>query len=221
MSHVSDNVHWGQEFTAKWIDIDASILFNHTEAKRFLTSFCEYFVLNVKVRNINFFFILAMEICPSCSSHQEYHMQYCKAIILQLKKIFKKYHMYSYMLYAYSLYNCSLSYKPWRMYMTRNNFLCIFQIFKKIYFYWGIVELQYCVNYCYTTKWLNYTHTHTHTHTHIYTTSLVAQTVKRLSTMWETQVRSLGWEDPLEKEMAIHSSTIGWKIPWTEELGRL
>ena len=51
--------------------------------------------------------------------------------------------------------------------------------------------------------------------------SLVAQTVKRLSTMWETQVRSLGWEDPLEKEMAIHSSTIVWKIPWTEEPGRL
>ena len=45
--------------------------------------------------------------------------------------------------------------------------------------------------------------------------------VKRLSTMWETWVRSLGWEDPLEKEMAIHSSTIAWKIPWTEELGKL
>ena len=39
-------------------------------------------------------------------------------------------------------------------------------------------------------------------------TSLVAQTVKRLSTVWETRVRALGWEDPLEKEMAIHSSTI-------------
>ena len=51
--------------------------------------------------------------------------------------------------------------------------------------------------------------------------SLVAQTVKRLSTMWETCVRSLDWEDPLEKEMAIHSSTIAWKIPWTEEVGRL
>ena len=37
----------------------------------------------------------------------------------------------------------------------------------------------------------------------------------------ETQVQSLGWEDPLEKEMAIHSSTIAWKIPWTEEPGRL
>ena len=49
----------------------------------------------------------------------------------------------------------------------------------------------------------------------------MAQTVKRLSTMWETRVRSLGWEDPLEKEMAIYSSTIAWKIPWTEELGRL
>ena len=45
--------------------------------------------------------------------------------------------------------------------------------------------------------------------------------VKRLSTMWETWVRSLGREDPLEKEMAIHSSTLAWKIPWTEEPGRL
>ena len=52
-------------------------------------------------------------------------------------------------------------------------------------------------------------------------TSLVAQTVKRLSMMRETQVRSLGREDPLEKEMAIHSSTIAWKIPWMEEPGRL
>ena len=52
-------------------------------------------------------------------------------------------------------------------------------------------------------------------------TSLVAQMVKHLSTMRETWVRSLGQEDPLEKEMAIHSSTIAWKIPWTEEPGRL
>ena len=51
--------------------------------------------------------------------------------------------------------------------------------------------------------------------------SLVVQTVKRLFTMQETRVQSLGWEDPLEKEMAIHSSTIAWKIPWTEEPGRL
>ena len=52
-------------------------------------------------------------------------------------------------------------------------------------------------------------------------TSLVAQTVKRLSTMQETSVRSLGWEDPLEKEMEIHSSITAWKTPWTEEPGRL
>ena len=52
-------------------------------------------------------------------------------------------------------------------------------------------------------------------------TSLVAKMVKCLSTMWEAWVRALGWEDPLEKEMAIHSSTIAWKIPWTEEPGRL
>ena len=49
----------------------------------------------------------------------------------------------------------------------------------------------------------------------------MAQMVKRLSTMRETRVQALGWEDPLEKEMAIHSSTIAWKIPWTEEPGRL
>ena len=42
---------------------------------------------------------------------------------------------------------------------------------------------------------------------------LVAQMVKRLSTMRETRAQSLGWEDPLEKEMAIHSRTIAWKIP--------
>ena len=42
------------------------------------------------------------------------------------------------------------------------------------------------------------------------TKDLVAQMVKHLSTMWETRVQSLGWEDPLEKEMAIHSSTIAW-----------
>ena len=51
--------------------------------------------------------------------------------------------------------------------------------------------------------------------------SLVGHVVKRLPAMRETQVRSLGWEDPLEKEMATHSSTLAWKIPWTEEPGRL
>ena len=51
--------------------------------------------------------------------------------------------------------------------------------------------------------------------------SLVVQMVKRLPTMRETEVRSLGWEDPLEKEMATHSSTLAWKIPWAEEPSRL
>ena len=45
--------------------------------------------------------------------------------------------------------------------------------------------------------------------------------VKRLLTMWETRVRSLGQEDPLEKEVATHSSTLPWKIPWIEESHRL
>ena len=51
--------------------------------------------------------------------------------------------------------------------------------------------------------------------------SLVAQTVKRLPVMRETQVRSLGWEDPLEKEMATHSSILAWRIPCMEKPGRL
>jgi len=50
---------------------------------------------------------------------------------------------------------------------------------------------------------------------------LVAQTVKRLSAMQETQIRSLGWKDPLEKEMTTHSSILAWKIPWIVEPGRL
>ena len=51
--------------------------------------------------------------------------------------------------------------------------------------------------------------------------SLVAQRLKRLPPMRETRVRSLGWEDPLEKEMATHSSILAWRIPWTEEPGGL
>ena len=48
-------------------------------------------------------------------------------------------------------------------------------------------------------------------------TSLAAQRAKRLPTVWETWVQSLGQGDPLEKEMATHSSILAWKIPWTEE----
>ena len=51
--------------------------------------------------------------------------------------------------------------------------------------------------------------------------SLVAQRLKRLPAMWETWIQCLGWEDPLEKEMATHSSILAWRIPWTEEPGRL
>ena len=49
----------------------------------------------------------------------------------------------------------------------------------------------------------------------------MAQTVKRLPAMQETQVRSMGQEDPLQKEMATHSSILAWRIPWTEEPGGL
>ena len=47
----------------------------------------------------------------------------------------------------------------------------------------------------------------------------MAQMVKNLPAMWETQVQSLGWEDLLEKGMATHSRILGWRIPWTEEPG--
>ena len=52
-------------------------------------------------------------------------------------------------------------------------------------------------------------------------TSLGAQTVKHLPAMQETQVQSLGWEDPQEKEVATHSSILAWRIPWTEEPSEL
>ena len=51
--------------------------------------------------------------------------------------------------------------------------------------------------------------------------SLVDQRLKHLPPMWETWIRSLGWEDPLEKEMVTHSSILAWRIPWTEKPGRL
>ena len=51
--------------------------------------------------------------------------------------------------------------------------------------------------------------------------SLVAQRLKHLPPMWESQVWSLGWEDPLEKEMVTHSSILAWRIPWTEKPGKL
>ena len=54
-----------------------------------------------------------------------------------------------------------------------------------------------------------------------YWVPLVAQSVKNLPAMLETRVQSLSWEDPLEKEMTTHSSILAWRIPWTEELGRL
>ena len=49
----------------------------------------------------------------------------------------------------------------------------------------------------------------------------MAQMVKSLPAMQETQVQFLGWEDPVKKGMATHSSILAWRIPWTEELGRL
>ena len=62
---------------------------------------------------------------------------------------------------------------------------------------------------------------YTYTHTYIYGASPVAQMVKNLLAVWQTWVQSLGWEDPLEKGMATHTSVLAWRIPWTEELSGL
>ena len=60
-----------------------------------------------------------------------------------------------------------------------------------------------------------------YTHTHTYTGFSGGSAEKNLPTVQEMQVRSLGWEDPLEKETAAHSSILAWRIPWTEEPGKL
>ena len=85
------------------------------------------------------------------------------------------------------------------------------------------VTIRYiCINWCLTQYRYRCLHISILTDVCIFIrASLVAQTVKRLPATRETQVRFLGWEDPLEKEMAIHSSTLAWKISWTEEPDRL
>ena len=58
-------------------------------------------------------------------------------------------------------------------------------------------------------------------HKKINSYSLVAHMLKNLPTVWETQVQSLSWEDPLEEGIATHSSILAWRVPWTEEPGGL
>ena len=71
------------------------------------------------------------------------------------------------------------------------------------------------------TEWLHFFHFSFQRLMELYKTLMVAQMVKNLPAVQETQVPSLGWEHPLEKEMAIHSSILTWKILWTEEPGEL
>ena len=102
----------------------------------------------------------------------------------------------------FSFYNCN------QVLAKETSLIFIFEVYVLI----GILSL--------------YTHTHTHSHTyiHIHTyiwASLVAQMIKNLPTKQETWVRSLSQEDPLEKGMATHSNILAWRIPWTEEPGRL
>ena len=82
---------------------------------------------------------------------------------------------------------------------------------------WGRKESDTTEATQHTHRQFVYIYTHINAAMSICPTFLVAQTVKRLPTMQETRVQSLGGEDLLEKEMATHSSTLAWKIPWTEE----
>ena len=81
---------------------------------------------------------------------------------------------------------------------------CKIEYFLINIFNWKMIALKYCLGLCHTLG-----------------ASLVAQTVKHLTAMRETWVQSLGWEYPLEEEMAAHSSTLTWRILWTEEPGGL
>ena len=93
----------------------------------------------------------------------------------------------------------------------------VYGIFQARVLEWGAIAFSKSID-----SWYHYFWNDLFTDHRIYErTSLVAQMVKCLSTMRETWVRSLGQEDPLDKDMAIHSSTIAWKIPYTEEPGRL
>ena len=60
-----------------------------------------------------------------------------------------------------------------------------------------------------------------HNSQNIFANLMVAQMVKNLPAIWKSQVQSLGWEDPLDKEMTTHFSILAWRVPWTEELGGL
>ena len=83
-----------------------------------------------------------------------------------------------------------------------------------------LLASRWCCDGCYSSRHYTFTPPDLRQHRGVRTSS-VAQMVKRLSTMRETGVQALGWEDPLEKEMAIHYSILAWKIPWTGDPGGL
>ena len=102
----------------------------------------------------------------------------------------------------------------WPFRHVRQSFFSPSHLFSSIWHYWPLPLFV-------DTSSLGFFETHSHGITPTYLASLVAQMVKILPQMRETQVRSLGQEDPLEKGMATHSSTLAWRISWTEEFGRL
>ena len=96
--------------------------------------------------------------------------------------------------------------------------------FSFLKFYWSTVDSQFVLIYAVQQSdsfIYIYTYIHIYTHTHTHTQAYQWLSSKESPAMWEIQVRFLGQEDPMEEGMAIHSSILAWRIPWTEEPGRL
>ena len=96
------------------------------------------------------------------------------------------------------------------------HFLKFFKNFFPLFYFFNFTILYW---FCHISTWIRHRYTHIFTQICVfpwrYRASLVAQLVKNPPAMWETWVRSLGCEDPLEKGMATHSSILAWRIPWT------
>ena len=93
---------------------------------------------------------------------------------------------------------------------------CFF--FPFIFISWRLITLQYCSRFCHTLTWISHGVTCILCDPHRLA-SLITQLVKNPPTMQETLVQFLGWEDPLEKGKATHSSILAWRIPWIQSMG--
>ena len=117
--------------------------------------------------------------------------------------------IYKHEVYFHLFVSSSISFISLIIFWVQDFYLLGWSYARIFYPFWCNYKSDYFLNFSFDTL------------LSVYAASLVAQMVKHLPAMWETRVQSLGWKDPLEKEMATYSSTLDWKIPWMEEPGRL